>query len=110
MTEAQTARIRLLNDQFRLDYGPGQVVITAGITALPAELRLRILLEIQHFDQFDAANDPYEEHDFGIVSVSGSTAIWKIDYYDPDLRGMSEDPTDPAVCQRVMTIMLAEEY
>jgi Protein of unknown function (DUF3768) len=36
--------------------------------------------------------------------------MFKIDYFDQNLSMHSPDPADPAVTQRVITIMLAEEY
>jgi hypothetical protein len=66
----------------------------------------RIVKTIAVFDDFCQANDPYEEHDFGAFDVDGHTIMFKIDYLDRD----SPDPADPSVTQRVITIMLAEEY
>ncbi|MGC2080706.1 MAG: DUF3768 domain-containing protein [Xanthobacteraceae bacterium] len=55
-------------------------------------------------------NDPYEEHDFGAFEAEGQVIFFKIDYHDPNLTRHSTDPADPNVTQRVITIMLAEEY
>jgi len=55
-------------------------------------------------------NDPYGEHDFGAFEADGKTIFFKIDYYDKALAGHSPDPADSSVTERVITIMLAEEY
>ena len=36
--------------------------------------------------------------------------MFKIDYYDKSLEFGSPDPADPIVTERIITIMLAEEY
>jgi uncharacterized protein DUF3768 len=56
------------------------------------------------------ANDPFWEHDCGLIAVAGQRVLFKIDYYDPSLCGHSVDPADPLVTRRVLTIMLAGEY
>jgi len=70
----------------------------------------RIVKTIAIYDDFCHANDPHEEHDFGSFEVDGHTIFFKIDYYDKTLTMHSPDATDPAVTERVITIMLAEEY
>lgn len=103
-------RIRELNDRLRCRHIGGRVVVTAGIDALGPENVLHIIREIAAFDAFTPDNDPYGEHDCATLTVDGRRIIWKIDYYDASLKYASLDPADPAVTNRVMTVMLAEEY
>ena len=67
---------------------------------------------MEGFDNFTPNNDPYGEHDFGQITLEGTTFFWKINYYDLDLHMHmhSPDPSDETVTARVLTIMLAEEY
>jgi hypothetical protein len=85
-------------------------VITPGVAALGQEAVDRIVKTIAVFDDFCHANDPHEEHDFGSFAADGQTIFFKIDYYDKTLTCHSPDPADPRVTQRVITIMLAEDY
>jgi Protein of unknown function (DUF3768) len=107
---SQPERIRALNDDLRKNLLSGLAVITPGVAALGLDAVERIVKTIAVFDDFCHANDPHEEHDFGSFAVEGRTIYFKIDYYDRSLSMHSPDPTDPAVTQRVITIMLAEEY
>jgi hypothetical protein len=108
----KTARIRELNDELRTTFlqRHGRVLITAGVDALPLEVKRRVVAGVKSFDQFDRENDPRQEHDFGSFDIEGQTFFWKIDYYTPKLDGGSEDPSDPTMTMRVLTIMLADEY
>ena len=108
--DAKTARIRALNDQLRQNFVDGIAVMTPGVAALGAEAVARIVKTIAVFDDFCHANDPHEEHDFGAFEAEGQKIFFKIDYFDRELSMHSPDPADPAVTQRVITIMLAEEY
>jgi Protein of unknown function (DUF3768) len=56
------------------------------------------------------ATDPHKEHDFGSYKVGDRTVFWTIDAYNKAMDGGSEDPADPEQTERVLTIMLAEEY
>jgi len=107
---AQTAIIRTLNDQLRRDFSFGLAVMTPGVAALGAAAAERIFRTIAVFDDFCHANDPHQEHDFGSFKAEGHTIFFKIDYYDKAMTMHSPDPSNPAVTQRVITIMLAEEY
>jgi hypothetical protein len=107
---AQAERIRALNDQLRRDLTTGIAVITPGVAALGIAAVERIVKTIAAFDDFHHANDPHQEHDFGSFEAEGASIFFKIDYYDQSLSFHSPDPSDPSVTQRVITIMLAEEY
>jgi hypothetical protein len=109
--EAERCRvIRYLNDQLRQRHIGGRVILTAAITALGIDAVRGIVGAVANFDAFDHNNDPYEEHDFGLVTFEGREVMFKIDPYDIDLVGHSPDAADPAVTLRVLTIILAEEY
>lgn len=108
--DPQTLRIRELNDLLRQHGRGGKILITAGIAALPEDVQAHIVQEVMVFNDFTPDNDPYGEHDFGSVMVDGQKVFWKIDYYALDMMHGSEDPTDPVVTRRVLTIMLAREY
>jgi Protein of unknown function (DUF3768) len=106
----KTDRIRELNDELRQHLLGGNAVITTGIAALGEEFVARLVKTIAVFDDFCHANDPHEEHDFGSFEVDGHHILFKIDYYDKTFTYLSPDPSNPAVTERVITIMLAEEY
>ena len=110
MNSAATERIRALNDELRKHLIGGLALITPGVAALGQEAVERIVKTLAVFDDFCEANDPYGEHDFGAFEVDGHKLFFKIDYYDTNLTYHSPDPSDPAVTERVITIMLAKEY
>ncbi|MEM7083780.1 MAG: DUF3768 domain-containing protein [Pseudomonadota bacterium] len=109
-----TERIAKLNDMFRstLTFG-GKAVLTAGVANLGPEAIKAITKQVREFADFDAGedgNDPYNEHDFGAFDYAGNRFFWKIDYYDNNYEYGSENPADPTITRRVLTIMLASEY
>lgn len=63
---------------------------------------------IRKYDNFTPDNDSYMEHDFGNLNWYGDRVFWKIDYYNAEMNEW-EDPTSPS-CNRIMTVMLANEY
>jgi hypothetical protein len=102
-------QIRALNDDLR-KHLIGGAVITPGIATLGREAVDRIVKTIAGYDAFCHGNDPYGEHDFGSFEVEGKTIFFKIDYFDRILTHHSPDPADPSVTERIITIMLADEY
>ncbi len=106
----RTARIRELNDAFRTTLQGGKVMVTAGIAALGLPTQLEVLERVKTFQEFTSDNDPYGEHDFGSFDHEDERIFWKIDCYDRTLEYGSDDPSDPLVTVRVLTIMLASEY
>jgi uncharacterized protein DUF3768 len=110
VTTTHTDRIRELNDQLRHNLTDGTAVMTPGIAALGQEAVERIVKTIAVFDDFCHANDPHQEHDFGSFEADGHVIFFKIDYYDKTLTCHSPDAANQSVTERVITIMLAEEY
>jgi Protein of unknown function (DUF3768) len=106
----KTEAIRTLNDELRQNPSAGTALITAGVAALGAESVARIVKTIAVYDDFCHANDPHEEHDFGVFEVDGHKIFFKIDYFDKSRILHSPDPSDPSVTERVITTMFAEEY
>ena len=84
--DTKTARIRALNDELRQNFADGIAVMTPGIAALGAEAVDRIVKTIAVFDDFCHANDPHEEHDFGVFEADGHMILFKIDYFDENCR------------------------
>src|SRR5216684_8633617 len=103
-------KIRKLNDVFRTTMTGGRVMLTAGVDALPSDVKAMVIRRVATFSAFTPDNDPHMEHDFGSFTLIGRKFFWKIDAYDADMRYGSENPTDPNKTTRVLTIMLAEEY
>jgi hypothetical protein len=82
--------------------------MTAGVAALGPEAVVRIVKTIVVYDDFCHANDRIKNTTS--FEADGHLIFFKIDYYDKALACHSPDPSDPSVTERVITIMLAEEY
>ncbi|OLA79933.1 MAG: hypothetical protein BHW57_05215 [Azospirillum sp. 47_25] len=102
--------IKTLNDNFRKSFNGGKVLLTTSINAKSQNEIAEILNQVRYFNNFTKANDPYNEHDFGSFNYKGEKIYWKIDYYDKSYQFYSEDPSNPDITNRVMTVMLASEY
>jgi hypothetical protein len=110
MSDEKITKISELNDALRAGTGSGRVMITAGVVAKGDAFVARATKAVQEFKDFTEGDDPYGEHDFGAFDLDGEKLFWKIDYYDQNMENGSEDPANPAVTTRVLTILLASEY
>lgn len=114
MTETQSASrtetIRAFNDRLRIRGEGGKTVLSRGVATLPPDELVSVLRGVAAFAAFSPSNDPYGEHDCAIFDAGFHRVLWKVDYYDHDLQYLSQDPADPELTRRVLTIMLAEEY
>jgi hypothetical protein len=109
----RTKRIRDLNDAFRKDPTRfGRAVVTAGVNARGPGFVLLAMRAVASFKDFTEGNDPYGEHDFGSFELANDKLFWKIDCYEKgsDYSAGAETPDNPATTDRVLTVMLAEEY
>jgi hypothetical protein len=106
----QNEKIRKLNDDLRKHNRGGQIIVTAGVAMQDETTIKEIIQKVKNTDDFTPDNDPYQEHDFGVILHHNIKYFWKIDYYDLSMIMLSEDPANPNITRRVLTILLASEY
>lgn len=102
--------IATLNDNLRKTFTGGQVLLSAGIAAMSPEDKANIVSMVQNFNDFNEGNDPYAEHDFGSFDYKDEKILWKIDYYDLNNQYHSENPANPDITNRILTIMTVYEF
>ncbi len=107
---ARLARIRAMNDALRTTGRGGIVLMTEGIAGLGASTVTDVFRAVAAFDDFNADNDPWGEHDCAIMTVCGIKILWKVDCFDRTRTYHSPDPACPKLTVRVLTLMRADEY
>ena len=90
--DALRAAMPLLNE-------PDALVITRGVARLGGEVIAEVLRKVHRYDDFTPDNDPWGEHDFGVVEHAGHRFFWKIDDH-----GMQDG------FRLVLTVMMNSEY
>lgn len=87
----------------------GMYNVTRGVHHLPPDAKLRILHAVRNYNDFTKDNDPYGEHDFGVIQLPNLPKVyWRIAYYeDATMQWGAEAPAEK--CFRVLTILLADE-
>ena len=106
------SRIAEINDEFRVavltePQKNGRCILTQGVHRLDADVRMSILQKVSAFDNFTKGDDPYGEHDFGVIE-GVPRVYWKIDYYADENMKFGAEDTENAY--RVLIIMLVEDY
>lgn len=71
MTEhsERSRQIRELNDAFRTTLTGRIVLLSAGIIANGAAFQAALLDAVRGYDDFDEDCDPWQEHDFGMITI-----------------------------------------
>ena len=110
ITLPRAETIARLNDRVRKTAAGGLIVLTRGVRVLAGFTPTELLSALANYDRFDPDNDPHGERDFGDFELFGADLLWKIDYYDREMRYGSNDPASAAQTTRVLTVMLACEY
>ena len=109
---SNSAKIAALNDALRRTFTGGRVMKTDGIDGLDTSVEAKVMRAVRNFAQFSGDNDPFSEHDFGSIEVDDHRVLFKIDYFEKgsQLSAGAEHPENSETTERVLTIMLAEEY
>ena len=102
--------IATLNDKFCRSFINGEALLSAGTATMSSEDKANIVSMVQNFNDFNDDNDVYGEHDFFSIDYKGNKIFAKIDYYDLNYEFMSENPANPDITNRVLTILLSCEY
>ena len=97
-------RAAALNDEFRTQNSATYVVTHGILDNLDLQ---EVIKRVREYDDFGGDNDPYGEHDFGAFELQEQKVFWKLSCYGDPKQGI--DQLSPR-CERVLTIMLAEEW
>jgi hypothetical protein len=108
----RSARIAALNDQLRKNPSRPLWVITYGVNAKGPAFVAAAIAAVKAFDAFTEENDPNGEHDFASVEVEGTHLFWKVDYFEKGWNHTTgaETPENALTTDRVLTVMLVDEY
>lgn len=100
---------RRLNDELRVHLLGGGTLVSPKIAALDLPTLRRIIEQLALYDDFCEATDPSGEHASGAFDFEGATVIFEI-VVEPIKEALETSLFEPPGAERLMTIMLAEEY
>ena len=88
----------------------GKYCVSAGVHGLNGLSKALILAAVRNDTNFTEDNDPYGEHEFGVIELSGLPKVfWRIDYYADETLTDGGDPDEEDV-YRLLTIYFADEH
>lgn len=100
---------RQLNDELRVHLLGGGVLLSPKVSAFNLPTLHRLIERLARYDSFSGATDPSGEHACGTFDFEGAIVIFKIDV-EPCKPAAGSPSSEPAAADRLMTVMLAEEY
>ena len=113
----RSERIAALNDELRqhpTHRALGLITMTSGVAALGPGFWVKVANKLASLEpkDFDKGNNPYGERDFAPIEVDGEKLFFKIDYFEKGSEYMAgaETPENPETTDRVLTVMLTDEY
>jgi len=109
-TQENTETIAALNDMLRQSQLTGQITLSKGVQSLNADMRKRILTGVKIYNAFAPQGDEQKERDFGAFSCDEHDIFWVIDCYDENSHYLSDNPADLNRTNRVLRVMLVDEY
>ncbi len=83
---------------------PHRLLLSAHVAGLNEKTMQHVFQAIRSFEDFNRGNDPYKEHDYGVIDFEGKQYVWKFDYYDDDFQFFKENGN------RALVLMEASEY
>ncbi|UWR62781.1 DUF3768 domain-containing protein [Phaeobacter inhibens] len=114
--EEYSVDVKLLaqqNDAFRAVFpapqNAGRWFHTQSVAAMGPTFVLKAYAAIGSYDDFNTDIDPYGDHAMGKFTIDGETVWFKIDCYDVDYRYGSDQPDNPEMTRRVLTVMLSRD-
>ncbi len=97
-----------LNDELRRSIPfipePHRLILTDSLMDLSEETLEELFSAIRIFNTFNESNDPYKEHDMGLVEIDDQPYFWKFSYLDENFEFYRTNGA------RLLTIMRADEY
>ena len=105
-----TEKIAALNDMLRQSQLTGQVELSAGVQALNADMREKILNGVKKYNAFAPQADAQRERDFGAFSCDERDIFWVIDCYDENDYYLCDGRADLNRAKRVLRVMLVDEH